>query len=215
MPTLTDYLAVTESHRAALRRHGITGAASFFRAIAAFASAVKHDVCPEAAPGCLSVYRRHAVCFLRSALLNAHFDMFKMARDGHLCFGGSYPNQWISLNIARTAHIVLELPPPADDFVLQFNGGLLEEDALWQALSASCAVKVPPDEEEEVLTCPITLERFKDPVCVASGRTYERRAIEAWLSKSSSDPLTGEPLRTTAVTVDRRMQEALKRSRVD
>jgi len=40
--------------------------------------------------------------------------------------------------------------------------------------------------------CPITRERFIDPVItIADGHTYERHAIEAWLSSHQTSPLTG------------------------
>ena len=44
------------------------------------------------------------------------------------------------------------------------------------------------------LECPITCERFKDPVLAPDGHTYERRAIETWLAKHGSSPLSGEPM---------------------
>jgi hypothetical protein len=45
------------------------------------------------------------------------------------------------------------------------------------------------------LECPITHEIMRDPVIlVATGQTYERKAIEAWLEKSDTDPLTREKL---------------------
>ena len=43
--------------------------------------------------------------------------------------------------------------------------------------------------------CPITLERFKDPVMlVADGHTYERAALERWLMRSDLSPATGSRL---------------------
>ena len=43
-------------------------------------------------------------------------------------------------------------------------------------------------------TCPLTRELMIDPVCCADGNTYERYAIEEWLSASPTSPLTGERL---------------------
>jgi len=43
---------------------------------------------------------------------------------------------------------------------------------------------------EEVLRCPITYEKMKDPVIAADGHTYERLAIEIWLKKHDTSPLT-------------------------
>ena len=51
--------------------------------------------------------------------------------------------------------------------------------------------------------CPITQEVMRDPVVTADGQTYEREAIERWISNQQSrglpntSPLTGEPLEHT------------------
>ncbi len=42
--------------------------------------------------------------------------------------------------------------------------------------------------------CPITHEIMKDPVSTIDGHTYERAAIESWLKKKSTSPLTNETL---------------------
>lgn len=42
--------------------------------------------------------------------------------------------------------------------------------------------------------CPITQELFHDPVMTADGQTYERSAIEDWLKKHNTSPLTGKLL---------------------
>ena len=42
------------------------------------------------------------------------------------------------------------------------------------------------------LECPITCERFVDPVLAPDGHTYEREAIEQWLAAQGTSPLTGE-----------------------
>lgn len=53
------------------------------------------------------------------------------------------------------------------------------------------------DEDEhmpEAFMCPITQVRLKDPVVAADGYSYERSAIEAWLSNKDTSPLTNLPL---------------------
>jgi hypothetical protein len=40
--------------------------------------------------------------------------------------------------------------------------------------------------------CPITLAIMKDPVICSDSHTYERSAIETWLSKNSHSPITRE-----------------------
>lgn len=37
--------------------------------------------------------------------------------------------------------------------------------------------------------CPITCEIMKDPVCASDGYTYERKAIEEWLTKKQTSPI--------------------------
>ena len=47
------------------------------------------------------------------------------------------------------------------------------------------------------LTCPITLETFKDPVRLVGDRSntvFEREAIEEWLETHSTVPTTGEEI---------------------
>ena len=51
---------------------------------------------------------------------------------------------------------------------------------------------------ENMLTppvCPITLEEMTDPVMDPEGHSYERSAIEAWLEKAKTSPVTRNPLR--------------------
>ena len=48
---------------------------------------------------------------------------------------------------------------------------------------------------KESLTCPISLEIFKDPVIVASGHTYEREYILRIISETGKDPETREKLK--------------------
>lgn len=58
-------------------------------------------------------------------------------------------------------------------------------------------IELSDDEEEglpEAFLCPITQIRLRDPVVAADGYTYERSAIEAWLSTKDTSPLTNLPL---------------------
>jgi len=57
----------------------------------------------------------------------------------------------------------------------------------------------PPDE----LVCPITLELMRDPVVLAGdGKVYEREAIEAWLAKECTSPMTGLALGDATLSPD-------------
>lgn len=53
---------------------------------------------------------------------------------------------------------------------------------------------------DDVLTCPITHERFVDPVIAYDGITYERAAVNAWIRKQihegqpRTSPKTGAPM---------------------
>mmetsp|Transcript_3744 Transcript_3744/g.5241 ORF Transcript_3744/g.5241 Transcript_3744/m.5241 type:complete len:280 (-) Transcript_3744:3038-3877(-) len=50
-------------------------------------------------------------------------------------------------------------------------------------------------EDLDSLTCPLSLERFVDPVIlVFDGHTYEKKYIEEWLALKSSSPITGEEI---------------------
>jgi len=54
-----------------------------------------------------------------------------------------------------------------------------------------------------ILTCPITLTLFNDPVVASDGHTYEREAIERVIRQSQQSPLTREPLRTQNLNPNR------------
>jgi len=46
----------------------------------------------------------------------------------------------------------------------------------------------------EHLRCPITCAPFSDPVIASDGHTYERYAIENWISENNSSPITRQPI---------------------
>lgn len=50
------------------------------------------------------------------------------------------------------------------------------------------------EDEEDPLTCPITLEMMKEPVMASDGHTYERKAIIQWIQQHGTSPKTREPL---------------------
>ena len=71
---------------------------------------------------------------------------------------------------------------------------------------------MPPD-----LECSITHELMRDPVFAADGNTYERVAIEQWLSTGArTSPTTNEPLENLTLIPNhmaRRMITALLEER--
>ena len=67
------------------------------------------------------------------------------------------------------------------------------EKAVLEAVlkGAGIAINAVNEEHEKRLTCPMTMELYKDPViCAGDGHTYEREAIEKWFSDNSKSPLT-------------------------
>jgi len=46
----------------------------------------------------------------------------------------------------------------------------------------------------DALSCPITLELFRDPVVAQDGHTYERKAIEDWIHKNGTSPITNQKI---------------------
>lgn len=57
--------------------------------------------------------------------------------------------------------------------------------------------KVQVEEEKNVIEafiCPITLEKFKEPVIASDGHTYERAAILRWFEHHDTSPRTGQRL---------------------
>ena len=72
----------------------------------------------------------------------------------------------------------------------------------------------PPNE----LVCPITQEIMFDPVVASDGHTYERNAIQTWLSTKKTSPLTKEPIDKTLRTnwaIRSAIQRFLDRSSVN
>ncbi|KAM9448130.1 WD repeat, SAM and U-box domain-containing protein 1-like isoform 1-T2 [Salvelinus alpinus] len=77
-----------------------------------------------------------------------------------------------------------------------------------EALKAELTGLDAPDE----FLCPITREVMKDPVIAADGYSYEREAIESWISaKNHSSPMTNLPLPTTLVMPNRSLKTAIGR----
>lgn len=60
--------------------------------------------------------------------------------------------------------------------------------------AAAASEEKPPDD----VLCPISQELMEDPVIAADGHTYERTAIESWLLRKATRPMSGNALETTA-----------------
>ncbi|XP_051997418.1 WD repeat, SAM and U-box domain-containing protein 1-like [Xyrauchen texanus] len=60
--------------------------------------------------------------------------------------------------------------------------------------------------------CPITRKIVKDPVIAADGYSYEREAIESWITMSRhTSPMTNLSLQTTLLTPNRTLKMAISR----
>ncbi|NWR99686.1 WSDU1 protein, partial [Motacilla alba] len=64
-----------------------------------------------------------------------------------------------------------------------------------------------PDE----FLCPITRELMNDPVIATDGYSYEREAMENWLSNRRSSPMTNLPLHSLMLTPNRTLKMAISR----
>lgn len=53
-------------------------------------------------------------------------------------------------------------------------------------------------------------ELFVDPVIAADGSSYERSAIEDWLSRKKTSPMTNEPFLNDTLTPNDTLRAAVK-----
>ena len=60
--------------------------------------------------------------------------------------------------------------------------------------------------DTELLSCPLTLDMFVDPVTTPYGHTFERKAIVEWVQETNQCPLTRQPLSVDALTPARTMK---------
>lgn len=66
------------------------------------------------------------------------------------------------------------------------------------------------DEVPESFFCPLTHEVMHDPVVDPEGNTYERAAIEEWLKKESTSPITRTPLQASSLVSNRALRDAIE-----
>ncbi|GAB4821371.1 hypothetical protein N2152v2_008417 [Parachlorella kessleri] len=79
-------------------------------------------------------------------------------------------------------------------------------------LGALAALMQEDDDLDEHLAfmCPITQERMRDPVVAADGYSYERHAIEAWLSTRDTSPMTNDMLEDKVLIPNLTLVEAMR-----
>jgi len=66
------------------------------------------------------------------------------------------------------------------------------------------------DEVPEDFLCPITTTVMEDPVVAADGMTYERKAIEEWLARKKTSPLTGQDLESVVLYPNFNLRSRIK-----
>ncbi|KAL4586188.1 hypothetical protein LXL04_010820 [Taraxacum kok-saghyz] len=85
-----------------------------------------------------------------------------------------------------------------------------EEEKQKKYLSKRTSLGSQPLEPLQSFYCPITREVMIDPVETSSGHTFERTAIEKWLSDSTSCPLTGIPLDNLTLRSNRTLRQSIE-----
>ena len=75
----------------------------------------------------------------------------------------------------------------------RLESSLADHRAELRRLRSVLAQREIPD----AFRCPITLEIMREPVIAHDGFTYERCAIESWLSSHRTSPKTGAALQST------------------
>ena len=71
--------------------------------------------------------------------------------------------------------------------------------------AAAGSFPIPPS-----FKCPITGSMMQDPVVDPEGNTYERRAIEAWLERSQTSPMTRTSLTASMLNSNRALRDAIE-----
>eukprot|EP00287_Rhodomonas_sp_CCMP768_P015438 CAMPEP_0196759010 /NCGR_PEP_ID=MMETSP1091-20130531/104479_1 /TAXON_ID=302021 /ORGANISM="Rhodomonas sp., Strain CCMP768" /LENGTH=112 /DNA_ID=CAMNT_0042107849 /DNA_START=32 /DNA_END=370 /DNA_ORIENTATION=+ len=66
------------------------------------------------------------------------------------------------------------------------------------------------EEVPEDLLCPLTAEIMVDPVIDNEGNTYERAAIEQWLDRSPTSPITRNPLSPRSLRTNRALKNIIE-----
>ncbi|KAM4697891.1 WD repeat, SAM and U-box domain-containing protein 1 [Rhinophrynus dorsalis] len=72
-------------------------------------------------------------------------------------------------------------------------------------------MKTGSSEIPDEFMCPITWEVMTDPVIASDGYSYERKAIENWISTKRTSPMTNLPLENLLLTPNRTLKMALNR----
>eukprot|EP00041_Stephanoeca_diplocostata_P032807 m.1062294 g.1062294 ORF g.1062294 m.1062294 type:complete len:890 (-) comp24214_c0_seq1:1361-4030(-) len=69
---------------------------------------------------------------------------------------------------------------------------------------------MPATDCPQSFKCPITQEVMRNPVCTCDGHTFERSAIEQWLIKKDTSPLTGLSLESRTLVPNVALRNAIE-----
>jgi len=151
------------------------------------------------------------LCVHKSRLYQAakrfavYLDIDAAVSDGKACIGGSRPLEWVAILMPPCPLLKGDGPGPARECPLLKTATPTRarppSPKSTMDLSAERKIELPKVPRDvhlvaaaDDLCCPITLERFKDPVVAEDGFTYERDALASWILRSPTSPSTGAPI---------------------
>lgn len=73
---------------------------------------------------------------------------------------------------------------------------------------------LPISSSPKAFVCPLTHEVMKDPVVDPEGTSYEREAIEEWLGRNATSPMTRNPLQVKDLVPNRALRELIEEASV-
>ena len=109
----------------------------------------------------------------------------------------SFAEQHLSDQLNIAAADTRKSDPPTPESAEEYDRSQLEPDeaSAPEPSGVSSHSNIDTDSVDDTqLQCPITKQRFIDPVLATDGHTYERDAIERWLANHDTSPVTEELL---------------------
>eukprot|EP00964_Phaeocystis_antarctica_P142707 scaffold108034_cov66-Phaeocystis_antarctica.AAC.1 len=135
------------------------------------------------------------------AVLGVHFgqvapDLMRKIKAQYNGFR-SFAEQHLSDQLNIAAADTRKSDPPTPESAEEYDRSQLEPDeaSAPEPSGVSSHSNIDTDSVNDTqLQCPITKQRFIDPVLATDGHTYERDAIERWLANHDTSPVTEELL---------------------
>lgn len=122
-------------------------------------------------PG-IALYKKHLFGWLKTTFV--YFNLEQALESGDLIQGGTKPFEWVSFIDCAP------LPPhPSPNYLSPTSTTSSLNNVHLPSLQLLTTIHI----DENDLICPLTQERFIDPVVASDGQTYERRAIENWIKR--------------------------------